>query len=218
MASTLLRTKTILCFFLIALSLIAWRPSLAELKVSKSKLSVTDTRSNLMWVRNANLAGQTMTWQEAKDWAARLEYDGYRDWRLPSAENPDGTVCFTGSTEDCSETEFGRLFVDEGILQDPSAPFQNISNVSYYWTSSESPNDASMAMVFNFGVAAVGSVGSPTDIFKTSSNTSIPWAVRSNSRWEELIATYGWFIAVLLAGAGALVFFWIFRKRKQGVP
>ena len=218
MASTLLRTKTILCFFLIALSLIAWRPSFAELKISKSELSVVDTKTDLVWVRDASLAGQPLNWEDAKDWAANLDYDGYRDWRLPSGENADGTVCESnappgGFTDECEETDLGRLYHKEGISAISPGPFQNVY-AGPYWTMSEAVDDATEAM--QFGMGGFMSVGGQDAVIKTAPN--MPWAVRSNSELEELLATYGWFIAVLLAGAGALVLFWIFQKRRQGVP
>ena len=46
----------------------------------------TDPDTGLQWVRDGNLAGKTMTWQEAMTWVEQLEYAGYHDWRLPKKE------------------------------------------------------------------------------------------------------------------------------------
>ncbi|MEI8133349.1 MAG: DUF1566 domain-containing protein, partial [Leptolinea sp.] len=53
---------------------------------------VVDTRTGLMWARNANIAGKKMDWSDATKWveggvfSGRLDYAGYRDWRLPTQE------------------------------------------------------------------------------------------------------------------------------------
>jgi len=53
---------------------------------------VVDTRTGLMWARNANIAGKKMDWSDATKWvegsvfSSRLDYAGYRDWRLPTQE------------------------------------------------------------------------------------------------------------------------------------
>ncbi len=52
----------------------------------KRKKVVFDTKTNLMWVRNGNLAGKKMTWREAIEYCERLNYAGYSDWRLPTID------------------------------------------------------------------------------------------------------------------------------------
>jgi len=53
---------------------------------------VVDTRTGLMWARNANIAGKKMDWSDATKWvegsvfSSRLDYAGYGDWRLPTQE------------------------------------------------------------------------------------------------------------------------------------
>ncbi|MDD2500820.1 MAG: DUF1566 domain-containing protein [Geobacter sp.] len=80
----------------------------------------TDQQTGLQWVRNANIAGNTMTWQQAMDWVSKLTYAGYSDWRLPTK---DELVAFS----------------KQGGTQ-PSQWFNGheFSNVqpSYYWSSS----------------------------------------------------------------------------------
>jgi hypothetical protein len=41
-------------------------------------------RGGLMWAKDANISGKTMTWSDAKDWVKQLKLAGYSDWRLPT--------------------------------------------------------------------------------------------------------------------------------------
>lgn len=45
-----------------------------------------DVQSGLMWIRNGNLFGQGMTWDDAIDFVRKLNYAGYNDWRLPTKD------------------------------------------------------------------------------------------------------------------------------------
>ncbi len=45
---------------------------------------INDTLTGLMWARNGNLAGDTMTWLEALAYVEALGLCGYTDWRLPN--------------------------------------------------------------------------------------------------------------------------------------
>lgn len=47
---------------------------------------VVDGRTGLMWARNANIADKKMSWRGAMSWANKLDYGGYRDWRLPTKD------------------------------------------------------------------------------------------------------------------------------------
>jgi len=60
--------------------------------------------TNLMWVKNANLAGNKMSWDDAVKWANDLVYAGYDDWRLPAtlpvnSVSYDTLVTFDGTTD-----------------------------------------------------------------------------------------------------------------------
>lgn len=45
-----------------------------------------DRKTDLMWTRNANIAGVRMTWPAAVQWVSSLHCGGYSDWRLPNIE------------------------------------------------------------------------------------------------------------------------------------
>lgn len=47
---------------------------------------VFDMETNLMWVRDGNLAGEGMKWDDAMNFCKNLNYAGYDDWRLPAIE------------------------------------------------------------------------------------------------------------------------------------
>jgi hypothetical protein len=49
-------------------------------------LPYADPNTGLMWVRNSNIAGKKMTWNDALNWVNNLNYGGYSDWRLPTKE------------------------------------------------------------------------------------------------------------------------------------
>ncbi|MEI6207685.1 MAG: DUF1566 domain-containing protein [Desulfuromonadales bacterium] len=55
-----------------------------ERKKAADNLIYTDPQTCLMWVRNGNLAGKEMKWDEAMEWVKKLDYGGYSDWRLPT--------------------------------------------------------------------------------------------------------------------------------------
>ena len=46
--------------------------------------TITDNLTGLMWTKNANLPGGTMSWQQAVDYVKTAHVGGYTDWRLPN--------------------------------------------------------------------------------------------------------------------------------------
>ena len=46
---------------------------------------IYDDALNITWLQDANYADEKMDWHDANAWATQLEYGGYDDWRLPSA-------------------------------------------------------------------------------------------------------------------------------------
>jgi hypothetical protein len=110
---------------------------------------VYDTDRDITWVADANLcltlgncvngdAAGGMLWNDAKQWAADLNYLGYRDWRLPTALNLDGSgPCLTFN---CTDSEMGHLYHSElggatgTSLVGNQGPFTNIQSVRY-WSS-----------------------------------------------------------------------------------
>ena len=49
-------------------------------------LIYTDQMSGLQWVRDGNLAGNVMNWEDAILWVGKLKYARFNNWRLPSRD------------------------------------------------------------------------------------------------------------------------------------
>ena len=105
---------------------------------------IYDDDRDITWLQNANLAGQTFTWQEAVDWADALVFGGLDDWRLPTTLQPDSSCSeqnlngfgVSGGIG-CTGSEMGHLRNSEGI--NPAAPglFINIQTTQPYWSETE---------------------------------------------------------------------------------
>ena len=52
----------------------------------KNNPTYSDLSNGLMWVRNGDIAGKGMQWDEAMKWVQNINYGGYSDWRLPTAD------------------------------------------------------------------------------------------------------------------------------------
>lgn len=89
-----------------------------ELRFDTQKEDVViDTKTGLIWPRNANIAINPMDWTEAMNWAERLNYAGYdKGWRLPTKEE---LMAFLG-------------IMDRKTL---AAKFSNMQMYISYWTS-----------------------------------------------------------------------------------
>jgi len=111
--------------------------------------TITDTRSNLMWLKNANQGG-AMTWDQGVAWATNLNVAGHRSWRLPSGANPDGSVCNSRPRGlNCTQTEFATLYFARRITTLSPGPFTNLQ-ASSYWTGTAWPADTTRAMAQDF--------------------------------------------------------------------
>lgn len=62
-----------------------------------NKQTVVETRTRLMWTRNANLPIKPMKQKDAQNVIGKLNrerYAGYNDWRVPTQEDIEGLVFF----------------------------------------------------------------------------------------------------------------------------
>ncbi len=57
--------------------------------------TVTDTNTDLMWTKDANLKVTCVLWQQAIDYANNLNLYGYTDWRLPTVNELISLIDYT---------------------------------------------------------------------------------------------------------------------------
>lgn len=123
------------------LALAVANPSNADL-IDRGNGLIYDDDLNITWLQNANYPGGTMTWLEATAWADALVFEDFDDWRLSKSD----TNC---SGNNCTGSEMGHLFYEEGITSSSSGLFQDV-RPSYYWSETENENNLSQAWRFNF--------------------------------------------------------------------
>ena len=114
--------------------------------------TITQVRSDgtkLMWTQDTLLAGDSglpenkKNWNDAKLWAANLDFAGYSDWRLPRTP---GTIT-NGIT---TEGELGDLYHSElGDLKNPDKFKMSDKHNNVFWTEKEL--DATTVFIVNFG-------------------------------------------------------------------
>ena len=73
-----------MCGLALAACAAAWNGSASAVLLDRGPDMVYDTVLNITWARDAGLAGNSLTWQQANAWAASLVLGGFDDWRLPS--------------------------------------------------------------------------------------------------------------------------------------
>lgn len=133
---------------------------------------IYDTDLNITWMQDANYSKTSgfddngiMNWNDSMYWVNNLVYRGFTDWRLPTSAQPDSSCSQQQNGVsfgiNCSGGEMGHLFYDElgGVAyshilssNDPDVHlFKNIQSIEY-WSSTEYPNNSSMAMYFLFTV------------------------------------------------------------------
>jgi len=151
---------------------------------------IYDDVLNITWTQNANLWGQTGTWQEAVDWADQLVYQGYDDWRLASMSVagglPTGSAralevvnCGTATEPNCRDNELGYMFYQNLMgmpldnLTGDQAFFTDIQDM--YWSGTESEDPLGVNDVWNFNFFN----GDQGEIDKVLSLPSAAWAVHA---------------------------------------
>ena len=153
---------------------------------------IYDDVLDVTWLQDANYAQTSgadadglMTWTEARDWAANLEYGGFDDWRLSSAGD-DPILGFNAPSLGIDpRSELGHMFYNNlGNL--PGTPIT--TNVSFvdaasgdltsflnvqpfaYWTGDDNPVIPSLKWTFFTNLGRLGYWG--------EENGLPAWAVR----------------------------------------
>ncbi len=113
--------------------------------------TVTDNTTNLMWLKDANLAstngfpaygmgasgtGTGMSFDDCIAWVSTLNsgagFAGHTDWRMPTAINPDGSGPTLGWANAGATGEMLNLSYTGGVWRDNPGPFINLQ--LNYWT------------------------------------------------------------------------------------
>jgi hypothetical protein len=124
--------------------------SFGPLLIDRGRGLLYDVERDLTWLHDTNYArtlgaaadGQ-MTWDNARNWVARLNYRGITGWRLPTALNPDGSGPCLG--DNCRESELGHLVFTAFARPSPGLRLINWQPFSIYWTSTEAPPSEAFA-------------------------------------------------------------------------
>jgi len=149
--------------FVMAILLLTLKSPVQANLVDRGNGLIYDTDLNITWLQDASLSGTTMTWLDASAWADNLLFQGFDDWRLPVSDSS----C-TGNN--CTGSEMGHLFYDEGITSDSGGLFLNVKP-SMYWSETELDSDLSQAWRFNFKYG--------TQDVSSKTATRYAWAVRN---------------------------------------
>jgi hypothetical protein len=191
---------------------------------------VYDTNRDITWVADANLCltlgncvngdvAGGMLWNDANQWAADLNYLGYRDWRLPTALDLAGSEPCLGFN--CSSSEMGHLFYDElgGVAWLPSyvgppdnpitgnqGPFTNIQSSRYWYETGYAPGVTGTVAgwYFSFDIGFQG-----YEAFGGTDDNLAAWAVRDGRPYGLPEPSSLALLAVGLAGLATI------RQRKQ---
>jgi len=173
---------------------------------------IYDDVLDITWLADANYAKTSgydsdgrMNWSTANTWAANLVYEGYDDWRLPSALNQDGSGPCQGYN--CSSSEMGYMF------------YNNLGATAYY-SVLLGTNTVNLALFSNLKsyvywsgtMDALGSVNHPSNFMtefgfqylNLPSYESYAWAVRDGDIAVAAPIPEPEVYAMLLAGLGLL--------------
>jgi len=132
-----------------------------------SKATVFDKEKGLMWLRNADSAEKTMTWDGANDYVRHLnkqQVAGFDDWRLPEKDELSGLVEFAnnqGVKRNLNEY-LGKM------------GFTNV-RADFYWTASLSEEMGGLAWALDLytGMLSTANMGNPGYV----------WPVRRSTTW-----------------------------------
>ena len=118
---------------------------------------IYSTDLEVTWLQDANYARTSwydldgfMTWDEAMEWAANLEYGGYNDWRLPRFDPVNPSQCDVSTLHEMRYLLYAELGIPCGSYPNDFGPFINVlpelpggSIGQWYWSGTEdSPSSA----------------------------------------------------------------------------
>jgi hypothetical protein len=104
-------------------------PSTVSEAMQVDAATVVDNKANLVWARDANLAGKSMTFQDAVRFVGELNvkgHGGFKDWRLPTLEELKALMLYAKSQPAKSPHEMLKAIGFTNVQRD-------------YWSSTDAP-------------------------------------------------------------------------------
>ena len=125
--------------------------------------TITDTVTGLIWLKDANVAGKDMTWDEAKAYVENLKIAQCDDWRLPNVDELKRLVKII-------KADTSKWLGTNG--------FMNIQD-NVYWTASDYPKAVAGVWVVYWEDGSAGG--------SDKSDKGYIWAVRGYQRFSSVI-------------------------------
>jgi len=136
-----------------------------EIPTTCSDDLVLDKETGLVWARDANLLGSTITWEEANSYCwVEVTLGNRKGWRLPTVEELSSLV-------DPSQS---------GPALPMGHPFINVMQAAHYWSRTAAVSDSAYAWMVLMGI------GNPMQVHK--SDGYYIWPVRGGNGY----ATGSW--------------------------
>ena len=117
-----------------------------------SEAALVDNKTRLMWPLNGHLAEQTVSWNDAFDYIAGLNHEGYgghKNWRLPSREELETLVGHV------KEQGYGSGRIGTVAAGLHALGMKNIKEDDY-WTSTEHVYNSGEAWFVNMRTGGIG--------------------------------------------------------------
>ncbi len=96
--------------------------------VNNNDGTITDKATGLMWTRLDS--GKGLTWKQALEFAEKMKYAGYSDWRLPTAKELQSIVDYTRSPDTTGSAAIDPIFKCNPIKNEGGK-----KDYAFYWTS-----------------------------------------------------------------------------------
>jgi hypothetical protein len=122
--------------------------------VSEDGATVRDTRTGLMWMRDATVPRE-VDYQEAIRWVQGLDIGGYRDWRLPTIEEFQELAKYNGLNPLAYLNRGGFRYVLPGLYWTTS-PAYGGNNPNYNWCASMKERDPNLGDISSQGLVGCG--------------------------------------------------------------
>ncbi len=141
--------------------------------------TIADEATGLMWMQEdsghvgAGDGGDgRLNWQQALEWAERLTYAGYNDWRLPDAKELQSIVDYTRSPDTTNSAAIDPVFDCTPITAEDGE-----TDYGFYWSSTthlDGPARAAAACYACFGEAYGCMFGNWLDVHGAGAQRSDP--------------------------------------------